>query len=622
MTMTSRQVPIGDHGLVGDTRSAALVAPDGSIDWWCVPRFDDPPLFGRLVGGDEAGWFSIGPGDGARLVERAYRRDTATLTTTWKVEGAELELADTLIGDVEGRFLPGTLLVRRLTARGGGVHAKVHLAPRFGYGRKRAERIGRRGGALLLEARDLAIAVTSDGPSLEPDRTVELWVDPADPVTIVLTVTRRGPAIIVPPVVAAAEAVRDEERWRGWSEEIVAVTHREAVVRSLITLKLLTYSPSGAPVAAPTTSLPELPGGERNWDYRYAWPRDASIGIAAFLGAGKPSEARAFLAWLLHASRLARPDLAVLFTVDGRPAPPESELAGWPGYSGSRPVRIGNGAAGQHQLDGYGWVIDAAWLLTDAGHRLYGETWRMVAGLADRVAATYTEPDAGIWEKRTDPAHHVHSKLMAWLALDRAGRIAGARGDRNQRRQQRWRKARNVLAEEIRQRAFDPRQHAYTATYGSTDLDGAVLVLPQLDMEAPTSPRVVDTVDAVRRGLSAGGPLLHRYPLGTDGLPGGEGAFLPCSFWLVQALVLTGRADEGAVLLDDLVPLGGPLGLFAEEMEPATGRHLGNYPQALTHAGLVQAALSLDKAFQRSDPPVPPAPGPRLASARMVSDPT
>ena len=585
-------VPIGAYGLIGDTRSAALVAPDGSIDWWCVPRFDDPPLFGRLVGGPEAGWFSVGPAATAAVAARAYRPDTATLITTWTVEGGELELADGLVAEVDGRFLPATVLVRRLSARGRSVRARLHFVPRFGYERKVASHIARRAGALVCEHGNLAIAITSDGLSIEIDRPVDFEVRPGRPVTIVVTVAHHRPLIVVPPAVATAELTRDEAGWRAWAAGIEVTDHRHAAVRSLITLQLLTYSPSGAPVAAPTTSLPERLGGDRNWDYRYAWPRDASIGIAAFLGAGKPQEARAFLAWLLHASRLSRPCLPVLFTVDGRPGPRETELAGWPGYADSRPVRVGNGAARQHQLDGYGWVIDAAWLLTDAGHALYGETWRVVAGLADQVAATWTEPDAGIWERRSAPAHHVHSKLMGWLALDRAIRIASARGDRRRSRQLRWTVARDALAHDIRTRGFDAAQDAYTGAYGSAALDAAVL-LPVLEFEPATSPHVVGTVDAIRRRLGAGGPLLYRYPPGSDGLTGGEGAFLPCSFWLVQALARTGRHGEAEAMFDELLSLGGPLGLFGEEMDPATGEHLGNFPQALTHAALVQAALAL-----------------------------
>jgi GH15 family glucan-1,4-alpha-glucosidase len=590
--MTAR-VPIGDYGVIGDTRTAALVAPDGSIDWWCVPRFDGPPLFGRLVGGPEAGWFTVGPTAGALVAGRAYRPDTATLTSTWSVEGGELELVDALVAEVEGRFLPATVLVRRLTAHGRSVRARIHVVPRFGYGREAARRVSQRAGAVVCEYGDLAVAVTCDGPTIEVDRPVDFDVEPGEPVTIVVTVAHRQPLIVVPPTVAVAELARDESGWRSWAAGIGVVDpYRDAVVRSLITLQLLTYSPSGAPVAAPTTSLPERLGGDRNWDYRFAWPRDASIGIAAFLATGKPQEARAFLAWLLHASRLSRPCLPVLFTLDGRPGRREAELADWPGYAGSRPVRVGNGAARQHQLDGYGWVLDAAWRLTDAGHRLHGETWRVVTGLADHVAATWTEPDAGIWERRASPAHHVHSKLMAWLALDRTLRIAMARGDRRAPRQRRWSDARDALVDDIRTLGFDAAQGAYTGAYGSTELDAAVL-LPVLEFETAANPRVVGTIDAVRRRLSACGPLLYRYSPGTDGLAGGEGAFLPCSFWLVQALARTGRHGEAAALFDELISLGGPLGLYGEEMDPTTGEHLGNFPQALTHAALVQAAVAL-----------------------------
>jgi GH15 family glucan-1,4-alpha-glucosidase len=592
----ARRMPIGSYGLIGDTRSAALVAVDGSIDWWCVPRFDDPPVFGRLVGGPQAGSFSIGPDEPAHMTDRAYRPDTVTLTTTWAVAGGELELADGLIAEVQGRFLPGTVLVRRLQARERTVRARLHLVPRFGYDRQPAQRISRRAGALVCEHSDLAIAVTTDGPTVEVDQCVHFDVRPGEPVTLVLTVARRGPLIVVPPALAVAELTRDEAGWRTWAAGIDAPMHREVLVRSLLTLQLLTYSPSGAPVAAATTSLPEQIGGARNWDYRYAWPRDACIGIAAFLAAGKPQEARAFLAWLLHASRLSRPRLPVLFTLDGRPGPAETELSDWPGYADSRPVRIGNGAARQHQLDGYGWVLDAAWLLTAAGHRLDGETWRVVAAFADHVAANWQQPDAGIWEQRAKPAHHVHSKLMAWLALDRATRIADVRGDHHRRRRHRWTSARDALASDIRTHGYDLEQGVYTAAYDTTELDAAVLVLPILEFEPAASPSVVATVDAIRRRLSAGGPLLYRYPPGSDGLDGGEGAFVPCSFWLVQALARTGRVDEARTLLDQLLTMGGPLGLYGEEIDPVSGEHLGNYPQALTHAALVQAVLALNAA--------------------------
>jgi GH15 family glucan-1,4-alpha-glucosidase len=313
----------------------------------------------------------------------------------------------------------------------------------------------------------------------------------------------------------------------------------------------------------------------------------------ALLAAGKPKEAAGFLAWLRHASRLARPRLPAMFDLDGRPVPPERELPGWSGYRESTPVRVGNSATDQHQLDGYGWAIDAATLYERAGHRLDGETWRAVAGFADDLAATWSHPDAGIWERRDRPRHHVHSKLMAWLGLDRATELATTRGRRAARRRAVWVHQRDVLASDIHRHGFDDDMRSYIAAYGATGLDAALLILPILGLDPPTSPRVTGTIDAIRERLSAGGPLLYRY-LDDDSLRGREGAFLPSSFWLVQALAATGRRGEADELLDQLVALGGPLGLYAEEMDPITCVHLGNYPQALTHAALLQAAYALE----------------------------
>ena len=592
--MARDRVQLGDYALIGDTRTAALVSPAGSIDWCCLPRFDSPPVFGRLVGGDEAGFFSVGPGNRGKIVERRYLESTTTVETVWTVDGGELRLSDSMIGEVSGRLLSGNVLVRRLETRGRPVRVHALLVPRFGWERNWASRVRRRSGALVIEHGGLAIAVLSDAEvEFAVDHEVSFVVDPARPVTIVLTVSHRGPLVLVPPSVARAEAERDEIGWRRWADGIETdPARRAAVVRSLLTLQLLTYSPSGAPVAAPTTSLPEQFGGSRNWDYRYAWPRDASIGIAAFLGFGKGREARAFMAWLVHASRLARPRLPALFDLDGRPGPAERTLEKWPGYAGSRPVRIGNGASDQHQLDGYGWVLDAAWMLSASGRRLDGETWRAMRAFANQVASSWHLPDAGIWERRDAPRHHVHSKLMAWLALDRAARIAEDRGSRARRHAQRWILARDALGEDVRRRGFDEERGAYTAAYGSSDLDAAVLLLPLLGVEPEGSPRVAGTIEAIRADLGAGGPLLYRY-LDDDGLIGREGAFLPCAFWLVQALARIGRHGEASSLFDELLELSGPLGLYGEEMDPVTKEHLGNFPQALTHAALLQAALSL-----------------------------
>ena len=601
---TSRVVPIADYGLIGDTRAAALVAPDGAIDWLCLPRFDSPPVFGRLVGGDGGGTFSIAPNTGAQATRRRYRPRTATLETTWRVDGSEIVLADAMIAEVAGRLLPSTVLVRRIEVRGQPVRMRVCFDPRFGYDQRPPRRVRRVGDATVIDG-GLALALTTDAHVvIRPGAEIVFEADPHRPTTFVLTAAHRAPAVIVPPAIAQPAVRRDEDGWRGWADTIDLDTpHHELVVRSLLTLQLLTYSPSGAPVAAPTTSLPEATEGGRNWDYRYAWPRDASIGVAAFLAAGKHQEAGSFLAWLVHASRLSRPRLPPMFDLDGRPAARERRLDRWPGYDGNEPVRVGNDATDQQQLDGYGWVIDAASLYVQAGHRLDGETWRAIAAFADHVAASRHEPDAGIWERRDGPRHHVHSKLMAWLALDRAAGLAARRTDRRSaRRRQRWITARDGLAEEIRARGFNQQVDAYTAAYDVSDLDASLLLLPAIGFESPSSPRVMSTIDTIRRRLSAGGPLLLRY-VDDDGLPGREGAFLPCSFWLVQALALSGRRDEAAELFDQLAAIGGPLGLFAEELDPATGGMLGNYPQALTHAALLQAALALRSGCERGGSP-------------------
>jgi GH15 family glucan-1,4-alpha-glucosidase len=584
--------PIGSHGLLGDTRTAALVDGQGSIDWLCLPHFDGDPVFARLLAGADGGHFTVRPAGPAELAHRRYRPGSPVLESAWTVDSAQLMTTDGMIADVDGSPLPTFCLVRRVEAHGRPVRVHVSFEPRAGPSRRRYRERATSTGTVYSDG-STALWLSTDPPVvIRPGSASEVEVEPSRPLTIVLTAAHRGPVTLISPHDAWHALRVDADRWQRWCAGIdYDGPGADAVARSLITLRLLTYAPSGAPVAAATTSLPEWPGAGRNWDYRFAWPRDASIGIGAFLGVGLVDQARAFLYWLLHASRLDRPRLPAILTIHGKRVPAEREVD-WSGYRDSRPVRFGNSARTQHQLDNYGWVLDAMWLLVRAGHRLYAETWRAGRGLADEVARRWREPDSGIWEVRGPPAHYVHSKLMAWLALDRALRIGEVQG-LSARRRERWAAERSAVAREVTANGFDPTLGAFVRAYGRDDLDAAVLVLPLIGIAPPDSPRVRGTIAAIRSNLSAGGPLVYRYPPGSDGLGGGEGAFLPCSFWLVQALAASGAIDEATENFAQLLDLAGPVGLFAEEVDPTTGTQLGNYPQALTHAALIQAALAI-----------------------------
>ncbi len=610
--------PIGAYGLIGDTRTAALVDDRGSLDWLCLPHFDGEPVFARLVAGEGGGRFLLGPARAARLVRRRYRDESTVLETEWRVRGSRVRLTESMITEVEGRLFPTCCVVRRIETDGSPARIALCFDPRFGLGRRPLRLRSTRAG-LICSSGSLALSLSNDADlSIDPGRLHEFDLEPGRALTLVLTAEDAGPVVHLPSGEAWHAVDRDEKAWRDWSGQIEFEGQLAAPVRqSLRVLRLLTYSPSGAPVAAPTTSLPERIGGEHNWDYRFAWPRDASIGIGAFLGVGREDAARAFLYWLLHASRLDRPRLAPLLTIHGRPVPREREAPGWPGYHRSAPVRFGNAASGQHQLDNYGWVLDAMWLLVRDGHGLFPEAWRAGSRMADLVASRWREPDSGLWEVRGEPRHYVHSKLMAWLALDRALCVARKHRTR-QSRIARWTRAREAIAADVVRNGFDDERSTFVRAYGRSDLDAATLLLPVIGMEPPDSPRTRGTIDAISRELSAGGPLLYRY-LREDEADA-EGAFLPCAFWLVQALAATGRVDEATDRFEQLLSFGGGLGLFSEEADPATGAALGNYPQALTHAALVQAALAIRDATSATRAGGGPTPR-RTPGARAASPP-
>ena len=581
---------IGEYGLIGDTRTAALVSSGGAIDWLCFPRFDSPPLFGRLVAGKEGGSFHVGVAD---LLEtrRRYLDGSSVLETAWRTETGDATLLEGMVAETGGALLPQTLLVRELTCRRGAVRARVRFDPRRGWAWDRP-RTERRQGRLHCTWGPI-VATLTVAPDLElelgEDREVELRQ--GERLVLALGLDERSPAVLVDPFVAVDRLGATDRWWRSWTAGLASPTgdFDAHVRRSLLTLRLLTYAPSGAPVAASTTSLPEIVRGSKNWDYRYAWVRDASLGVSAFLSAGSTSEPRAFLWWMLHASRRTRPELRVLYDLMGGANFDERELPDLPGYRGSRPVRVGNAAVDQFQLDAYAWMIDAGWAYRERTGRLYAETWRALRGHADVLARRWMEPDHGIWELRGARRHYLHSKLMAWHGLDRALQMA-ERLPATERRKRSWTIARSQLADEIRRRGFDESRKRYLQAFDSPDPDASLLGSPMRRFEPGDSPRLHGTIDAIRRELGAGGPLLYRTP------PDGEGAFLPCSFWLSSALAAAGRVEEAREVFEQSCALATPLGLFAEEFDPTTKEHLGNFPQAFTHSSLVLTAADLARA--------------------------
>jgi GH15 family glucan-1,4-alpha-glucosidase len=591
--------PIRDYAALGDGRTTALVARDGSIDWLCLPDADSGSVFGRLLDAERGGGFQLAPTEPFETV-RAYRRDSNVLETTFRCASGAVRVTDALALADRSIRSPMRQLVRRVVGLSGTVRLCWCVEPRFDFA-ARTGRLERRHGHPVVTSRDQALAICSWGAG-EPraddgdgGATVagEFVVDAGGRALLTVAGAHREPLVFVGRDDAEAALDRTDAFWRRWSGRIsYRGPWRDAVVRSALVLKLLIYSPSGAIIAAPTTSLPEVIGGIRNWDYRFTWVRDATWTIDSLLRLGFRDEARAFLWWLMHASRQTQPRLSVLYRIDGSRHATEEDrpLAG---YRGSRPVRIGNGAIGQVQLDIYGALLDAVWRyvsVSDVG-RIDKDTGDQVASIADYVARTWRNEDSGIWEARGVPAHYTQSKALCWLALERASRLAelGAIPDRRER----WQPAAAELRAFLEQECWDDELASYVRAPTLRELDASLLTLSILGCEDPRSERMVATVDAVIRELGRG-PLVYRYR-GDDGVPQTrqEGAFVACSFWLVSALAGAGRTDEARERMAQLLELANDVGLYAEEIDPATGAFLGNFPQGLSHLALVNAALAL-----------------------------
>jgi GH15 family glucan-1,4-alpha-glucosidase len=589
--------PLRDYAAIGDGRTVALVARDGSIDWLCLPNLDSPSVFGAILDRDRGGRFTLEP-EPPNEVKRRYLPDTNLLETTFTTAEGAARVTDAM--SLPGEVLaPERELVRRVEGLSGRVPMRWRVEPRFSYGAQRP-RIERRGEVPVATVGGEALAVchwSAGLPEYGRDSVSGRFEVSSGDQALIAIASAHGQPLVLPGRSQVERRLADTERfWRAW---VAGRTYdgpwREAVLRSALALKLLVFAPSGAIAAAATTSLPESIGRERNWDYRFSWVRDSAFTLGAFLELGCPSEATAFFWWLMHASQLTHPSLNVLYRLNGGASATEAELD-LNGYRGSRPVRVGNAAADQRQLDVYGELFQACWLYTRAGGKLDVDLGRRLARTADLVCELWREPDSGIWEVRSEPVHFTQSKVACWTALRRADQLA-EEGQLPARGAPRWRAEMQGIRRFIEERCWSQTQQSYVRYAGSEEHDASLLLAVLMGYGEPTADRLVRTVEAVRREL-ASGPLLYRYT-GEDGLSGGEGFFLTCSFWLVDALARIGRPQEAAETMEELLAFANDVGLYAEEMEPRTGEFLGNFPQGLVHLALINAAASVADAQQR-----------------------
>ena len=598
-TSTSRiggYAPIREYALIGDGRTAALVALDGSIDWLCLPNVDSPSTFARLLDAERGGSFQLAPDEPFRATRR-YVEATNVLETTFRTASGAVRVTDAMALTDIAAISPMREVIRKVEGVEGRVPMRWSLEPRFFYGRHSA-RLGRREGRVFFShGRDALALNVWDAGEPEHDTTTAVagrfHAQPGRTSILSLAAAYKEPAVLPGRGDTERRLERTIRFWEEWSGRAkYGGPWREHVVRSALVLKLLVFAPSGAIVAAPTTSLPEWYGGGRNWDYRYAWVRDASWTLDALLRLGYRDEATSFFWWIMHASRLTQPRLQILYRVDGGTKAREYELPEFAGYRGSKPVRIGNGAADQIQLDVYGSLFEAASLYARAGGKIDRDTGKELAEIADYVVEHWRQKDAGIWEVRSQPTHFIQSKALCWVALDRACALASAGAI--PRGEDEWRAEADAVRDFVREHGWDDDHRSYVRAPDQRELDGSLLTMALLGFEDPSDERMRGLVDAVRREL-AEGPLVYRYR-GEDGVAGEEGAFLTCSFWLVDALARGGRIDEAAELMDELVALSNDVGLFSEEMDPQSRDFLGNFPQGLTHLALVNAAVSLAEA--------------------------
>ncbi|MET9255446.1 glycoside hydrolase family 15 protein [Streptomyces sp. NPDC003717] len=601
--------PIAEHGLIGDLRTAALVGTDGRIDWFCAPRFDSPSIFGALLDAEKGGSWGIEPTCEVTAHHQFYFPDTTILVTRLLTEEGMVEVQDLMpvlrARDPEHR----QRLVRRVSCVRGSMRLRTRIAPRPDYGRAEV-RAERHGDAVGFHSPGLTVRLRATVP-LETDgadAVAEFGLVQGETAVFVLTCGEDACSGEGTAPLAAEEAAGLFDAtvafWRSWiSRSAYTGRWREMVHRSALTLKLLTHEPSGAIVAAPTLGLPEVEGGERNWDYRYVWIRDAAFSLYALLRLGFTDEADAFIGWLTRCLSNVHADgsgpLRSMYTIDGEPVHEESVLHHLHGYAGSSPVRLGNQASGQRQLDVYGEVVDSIYLFNKHSAGISHQTWSDLRRVLEWLLEHWDQPDESIWETRAGRQDHTYSRLMCWVAVERMIRIARQRGLPGDIA--RWSAVRDEMYTQIMERAWNPDIESFVQTVagpGETPravLDAALLVMPMVKFVSPTDPMFATTLAAVEKELVADSLVFRYQPsMAPDGLDGAEGTFSICSFWWVEALTRGGRVEEARVALEKMFTYSNHVGLYAEQIA-VTGRQLGNFPQAFTHLALISAAVNLDR---------------------------
>ena len=595
-----RYLPIEEHGIIGDLHTVALVGSDGTIDWYCCPAFDSPSVFAAILDREEGGYYRIAPATDEWSSKQLYFPDTNVLITRFFTPEGVGELQGFMPIARTGEERHRHRLIRRVVAVRGEMRFRLDLQPRFDYGRDAHETEQHEHG-VLFRSPSLCLALQATTPIACDDDGVhsEFSLSSGHSVTFVLEQVEGD---YIPREYSEEETREAYERtilfWRNWlAQSRYRGRWREMVHRSALTLKLLTYQPTGAIVAAPTTSLPEQIGGERNWDYRYTWIRDAAFSLYGLLRLGFTQEAGSFMDWLTSCF-LQRPDaeegpLQTMYRIDASRELEEETLDHLEGYRGSRPVRIGNAAAKQLQLDIYGELIDSAYLYNKYGEPIHHEAWEDLSRIVDWVCENWDQPDEGIWETRGGRKDFTFSRLMCWVAIERAIRVASKRGLPADLAK--WSKHRDDIYRQIMERGWNEERGAFVQHYDSDVLDASLLLMPLVKFIAPTDPRWLSTLDAISDALVSD-TLVHRYNVeaSPDGLRGHEGTFSICSFWYVEALTRAGRVDEARLAFEKMLTYANHLGLYSEEIGP-TGELLGNFPQAFTHLALISAAFNLDR---------------------------